>query len=115
MNLRRRPILKSRPKPENSLRYTTILDGAVLVYPDGREVCVDSKAGWLEYKRRVKVMLQRQGGRCCLCKRALALGNATFEHQRRRGMGAAWRDDRISKDGEDWNGAAHWVCNGEKG
>lgn len=115
MNFRQRPILKNRPKPESSLRYTPILDGAVLVYPDGREVCVNSKAGWIEYKRRVKVMLQRQGGRCCLCNRPLALGNATFEHQRRRGMGAAWRDDRIIRDGEEWNGAAHWVCNGLKG
>jgi hypothetical protein len=115
LNLRRRPILKSARKPELSLRYSTILEGAVIVYPDGREVCVNSKAGWVEYKRRVKVMLQRQGGRCCLCNRALSLGNSTFEHQRRRGMGAAWRDDRIEKDGKDWNGAAHWVCNGEKG
>jgi hypothetical protein len=114
--IRRRPIPKSRSYPESSLRYTTIPDGAVRVYrADGREVCVDSKAGWLEYKRRVKVMLQRQNHRCCLCGRPLALGNATFEHQRRRGMGAAWRDDRIVKDGEDWNGAAHWTCNGEKG
>ncbi len=115
MNLRRRPILKNRPRPEHSLRYSTILDGAVLVYPDGREVCQDSPAGWREYKRRVSVMVQRQNHRCCLCNKPLALGNATFEHQRRRGMGAAWRDDRISRDGQDWNGAAHWVCNSEKG
>lgn len=113
--IRRRPIPHSRPKPESSLRYRTILDGAVLVYPDGREVCQDSKAGWLEYKRRVKLMWERQNRRCCLCGKPLALGNATFEHQRRRGMGAAWRDDRITKDGQEWNGAAHWVCNGEKG
>lgn len=115
MNLRRRPILKSIRKPEPSLRYEFILDGAVLVYPDGREVCVNSAAGWQEYKRRVQVMWQRQGRRCCLCGSPLSLANATFEHQRRRGMGAAWRDDRIEKDGADWNGAAHWVCNGEKG
>jgi len=76
---------------------------------------LDNKAGWIEYKRRVSVMVQRQGRRCCLCEKPLALGNATFEHQRRRGMGAAWRDDRITKDGEDWNGAAHWVCNGGEG
>lgn len=87
--MRRRPIPKSRSYPDSSLRYTTILDGAVRVYPDGREVCQDSKDGWIEYKRRVKVMLHRQGGRCCLCNKPLALGNATFEHQRRRGMGAA--------------------------
>ena len=113
--IRRRPIPRSRYYPESSLRYRTILDGAVRVYPDGREVCQDSKAGWLEYNRRVKVMLLRQNGRCALCGRALALGNATFEHQRRRGMGAAWRDDRIRKDGGDWNSAAHWICNSGKG
>ena len=30
-------------------------------------------------------------------------------------MHAAFRDDRITKDGQDWNGAAHWVCNGGRG
>lgn len=113
--IRRRPIPKFRDYPTESLRYSTILNGAVRVYKDGREVCQDSLAGWREYKRRVKAMLERQGGRCCLCGKRLALDQATFEHQRRRGMGAAWRDDRIFKDGEDWNGAAHWVCNGERG
>ena len=118
--IRRRPIPRSsysyRPeaKPE-SLRYQMILNGAVRVYPDGREVCQDSPAGWKEYKRRVEAMLLRQGGRCCLCGKRLALSQATFEHQRRRGMGAAWREDRITKDGADWNGAACWVCNGENG
>jgi hypothetical protein len=114
--IRRRPIPRFKLHPSVSQHYELILDGAVTRYfADGREVCVDSAAGWREYKRRVSVMLQRQGRRCCLCNRALALGNATFEHQRRRGMGAAWRDDRIVKDGQDWNGAAHWTCNVEKG
>lgn len=113
--IRRRPIPRFRDYPERSLRYDSILDGAVRVYPDGREVCQDSKAGWVEYNRRVKVMWERQDRRCCLCGKPLALRNATFEHQRRRGMGAAWRDDRIERDGEPWNGAAHWVCNSEKG
>jgi hypothetical protein len=112
---RRRPIPKFKLHPEFSQHYETILDGAVRVYRDGREVCQKSKAGDTEYFRRVKVMWQRQERRCCLCNRPLSLGNATFEHQRRRGMGAAWRDDRIVKDGQDWNGAAHWMCNGEKG
>ena len=112
---RRRPIPKFRTHPEFSQHYETILDGAVRVYWDGREVCQNSKAGWIEYHRRVKVMWQRQDRRCCLCNRPLSLANATFEHQRRRGMGAAWRDDRIVKDGEDWNGAAHWVCNEVRG
>lgn len=113
--IRRRPIPKFRTHPEVSQHFDLILDGAVRRYRDGREVCVNSKAGWIEYKRRVKVMVQRQNFRCCLCNRPLALTNATFEQQRRRGMGSAWRDDRITKDGEDWNGAAHWICNGKKG
>ena len=113
--IRRRPMPRKRDYPQESLRYQTSLDGSYRIYPDGREVCVDSVPGWKEYRRRVKVMLLRQDGRCALCGRPLALGNATFEHQRRRGMGAAWRDDRITKDGADWNGAAHWVCNSEKG
>lgn len=113
--IRRRPIPRTRSYPEFSQHYETILNGAVRRYRDGREVCQDSAAGWREYTRRVGAMVQRQNFHCCLCRKALALTNATFEHQRRRGMGAAWRDDRITKDGKDWNGAAHWVCNGEKG
>jgi hypothetical protein len=117
---RRRPIPRSAyhwiPKPKGpSLRYELILNGAVRVYPDGREVCQDSPAGWKEYKRRVQVMLQRQNWRCSLCGGKLRLRDATFDHQRRRGLHAAFRDDRIKKDGQDWNGAAHWVCNVEKG
>jgi hypothetical protein len=108
--IRRRPIPRSRDYPEHSLRYTTILNGAVRVYPGGREVCQDSPAGWREYKRRVELMWRRQNFRCCLCGERLALSNATFEHQRRRGMGSAWRDDRA-----DRNGVAHWICNSEKG
>lgn len=120
--IRRRPIPRSpyhwhpKPKPEHSQHYELICNGAVRRYFDsGREVCQDSPAGWREYKRRVEAMLRRQNYRCSLCKQRLALNQATFEHQRRRGMGAAWRDDRITKDGQEWNGAACWVCNGEKG
>jgi hypothetical protein len=113
--IRRRPIPRSRDYPEVSQHWDLSPDGSYRIYKDGREVCVDSPAGWREYKRRVEVMVQRQNHRCCLCGRRLSLANATFEHQRRRGMGAAWRDDRITKDGQDWNGAAHWACNSEKG
>ena len=113
--IRRRPIPRVRDYPTESLRYTMMLDGAVRVCSDGREVCQNSKDGWLEYKRRVKLMWERQNRRCCDCGRPMALLNATFEHQRRRGMGAAWRDDRITKDNEDFNGAAHWICNGVRG
>ena len=60
--IRRRPIPRTHTYPAQSLRYSTILDGAVRVYPDGREVCQDSPAGWKEYSRRIDVMLQRQQG-----------------------------------------------------
>jgi hypothetical protein len=123
--IRRRPIPKTayswHPKAkESSLRYEVILEGAVRVYKDSlgnvvREVCQDNATGWREYKRRIRVMVERQNHRCCLCSERLSQADATFEHQRRRGMGAAFRDDRITKDGQDWNGAAHWVCNVEKG
>lgn len=114
--IRRRPIPRSRSYPEVSQHYEIILNGAVRRYrEDGREVCQENPAGFREYKRRVEVMVERQGRRCCLCNRRLSPGNATFEHQRRRGMHAAFRDDRIEKDGEEWNGAAHWICNSEKG
>src|SRR5579863_2920519 len=112
---RRRPIPRTRLYPEHSMRYTVVLNGAVRVYPDGREVCQDNPQGWREYKHRVEIMVARQNHRCCLCNRRLSAANATFEHQRRRGMHAAFRDDRIKKDGPEWNGAAHWTCNGEKG
>jgi hypothetical protein len=113
--IRRRPIPRTRSFPEVSQHFELILEGAVRRYSDGREVCVDSAAGWREYKRRVSVMLQRQNFRCCLCNRRLSLANATFEHQRRRGMGAAWRDDRLETADGKLNGAAHWICNSQKG
>jgi hypothetical protein len=120
--IRRRPIPRTayhwtpQPKPEHSQHYDLICGGAVRRYrADGREVCEESAAGWREYKRRVQVMVERQRYRCCLCGKRLSGSEATFEHQRRRGMGAAFRDDRITKDGQEWNGAAHWVCNSLKG
>jgi hypothetical protein len=120
--MRRRPIPRSdyhyQPSPKGpSLRYELILNGAVRKYPDGREVCQDSPAGLREYKRRLDIMLTRQGWACCDCgKKIRSREDATFEHQRRRGMGAAFRDDRIyDSQGHQKNGAAHWVCNGERG
>jgi hypothetical protein len=45
----------------------------------------------------------------------LRLDEAVFEHQRPKGMGGAFTDDRIEVDGNPINGAAHWICNSEKG
>jgi hypothetical protein len=123
----RRPIPRQpyrwSPEPKGpSLRFDLILEGAVRVYKDAlgkvlREVCQDSAAGHKEYNRRLDIMLTRQHWQCCLCTdRIRTRSDATFEHQRRRGMGAAFRDDRIYNERGEWmNGAAHWVCNGEKG
>lgn len=123
----RRPIPRQpyhwQPEPKGpSLRFDLILDGAVRVYKDAlgkvlREVCQDSPAGHKEYTRRLDIMLTRQHWQCSLCTdRIRTRSDATFEHQRRRGMGAAFRDDRIYNECGEWmNGAAHWVCNGEKG
>jgi hypothetical protein len=120
--IRRRPIPRSpyRWQPEAkppSLRYELILNDAVRRYADGREVCQDSPAGRREYNRRLEIMLSRQGHMCCLCeKRICTLQDATFEHQRRRGLGGAFRDDRCYNSRGEWmNGASHWVCNSEKG
>jgi hypothetical protein len=118
--IRRRPIPKTHFYPAQSLRYTMICNGAVRLYADGREVCQDSPAGWKEYSRRIDVMLARQENKCCLCKKRLHRNDATFEHQRRRGFAAAFRQDAILKLNpktgklEPYNGTAHWICNTEK-
>jgi hypothetical protein len=120
--IRRRPIPRSdyrwapKPRDPNVLRFALILDGAVRLYPDGREVCQDNALGRRTYTNRVQEMVQRQEFRCSLCGCRLSKAGATFEHQRRRGMGAAFRDDRIIDGAGNWmNSAAHWACNGVKG
>lgn len=60
-------------------------------------------------------MWNRQKGLCCLCSLPLVRDEATFEHQDGRGMGGSRRDDRIEKDGQLYNGAAHFLCNNAKG
>ena len=121
MTFRRRPIprrayawLARNRGP--SLRYRLSEDGSYRIYPDGREVCVDSYAGRREYLKRLELMLKRQEWKCCLCGKGIrSRDDATFEHQRRKGMGSAWRDDRVVKHGQEYNGAAHWICNHERG
>ena len=112
----RRAYQWKRKSKKASMRFDLILDGAVRKYPDGREVCQDNAAGREEYKRRLHVMLQRQGFKCCPCPESLSFYNATFEHRCPRGLAGARRDDRIeNENGEPMNGAAHWHCNVEKG
>lgn len=105
-----------KPKPASSLRYDVIMDGAVRVYPDSRQVCQDNVAGRREYTKRVAEMVQRQNFKCCLCKETLTLSQATFEHLDLRGLGGATREDRIQDEDGNWlNGASHFECNSEKG
>jgi hypothetical protein len=100
--------LKPHPKP--LIRYP---DG-----PGGREI-IDTfqPEGFKEYRQRVRLMLERQKGVCCLsrlcpkCPGALRLEDAVFEHEYPRGLGGCTRDDRIERDGKRLNGAAHWNCN----
>jgi hypothetical protein len=95
----------------------------VRVYPSGREICNKlSVEGKREYRRRTLKMLVRQAGRCCLegyapgCPGNLSPREATFEHERGRGLGGGKRDDRTELPDGTWiNGAAHELCNGWKG
>jgi len=114
--IRRKPIPSFRLKPLQSLRYESIQGGAAIRYPDGREVCQENAAGRRLYAKRVQEMVQRQNFRCSLCGRRLSPGNATFDHDPRRKMGSAFRDDRIVDAEGNWlSGAAHWICNSKKG
>jgi hypothetical protein len=97
-----------------SQHYNLILDDAVRQYHDRREVCCDTRKGKAEYSRRVAEMALRQHNVCGLGPHLLR--NATFGHDKGRGMGAAHRDDRIlDENGEPMNHAECWECNGRKG
>lgn len=99
-----------------SLRYELILNGAVRQYPGGREVCCGNKLGREEYKRRIAVMVLRQHGRCKWCLKALYLDDATFDHEKGRGMGGSHIDERLTdSEGNELNAAIHLVCNLAKG
>ena len=114
-------MIPAFPKPSQQKKR---LKNPVKVMPDGREICDESTtAGWNEYKRRVKVMWERQGRICGLmisdyCKARggrLLLEESTFDHEIPRGMGSARRDDRTEVDGKPINSAVCQWCNSEKG
>lgn len=80
-------------------------------FPDGREVCDEKTyAGREEYRTRTNFMWMRDEGKCCICRKPLAMAEATFEYKIGRGMNGSHRDDRT-----EGNGVAHWNCNSEKG
>lgn len=123
--LRRSPLRRvkgaSSPGPQKSptrpsQHYELLLDGALKVFPDGREVCTDTPQGWALYKDRIRQMVEWQNGLCCLCAKPLRVVAATFEHEAGRGFNGAHRDDRIlDNEGRPINGAAHFSCNNSKG
>jgi hypothetical protein len=56
--------------------------------------------------------VQRQNFRCGKCRKRITRATATFDHWPiKRGMGAAFRDDRVElPDGDEINRAVHWNC-----
>jgi hypothetical protein len=91
------------------------MKAAVKVYRDGREVCEKNAAGTREYRKRVLIMWERQGGLCAICGKLLRIEQATFDHSRPRGMGAGFREDRIEIEGKPVNAAVHGLCNSLRG
>ena len=100
------------PKPARSKgKYPVV--GGVRMYPDGREVCVESTDGELEYSRRTWAMMARQKSRCAMC--AASSFVPTFDHEDGRGFSSSHRDDRIEIDGVWRNAALCLGCNSLKG
>ena len=83
---------------------------ALLVYPSGREVCRNNKAGKEEYAYRRYIAWRDQGGRCAICGCKMPFACATSDHITPRGMGGSTRDDRQANIQ-----AACFKCNSEKG
>jgi hypothetical protein len=111
---RRTPLKRTKPfRPKRRTKRN--VTGGLITFLDGREVCRDNAEGKRIYRQRVEAMAMRQHNRCCLCGLYMPEGDRTFEHERPRGMGGAFRDDRIEVDGVRTNGTAHSKCNFEKG
>lgn len=60
--------------PERNLRAFKTLE-------DGREICLPSPAGRVEYKRRLGLAWRDQSGICPRCNEELKLVEAKFERQ----------------------------------
>ena len=82
---------------------------------DGRQICLNSVAGWREYNRRTDEMSERQKHLCGLCGLWMPEDDRSFDHEDGRGMGGAKRDDRTEVDGKRKNAATHCGCNVAKG
>lgn len=125
----RSPRLRTKPQLSGEKKRKSVSRGpgkhwlnkpAVIVRRGGKEICnLATPEGEAEYKWRVMLMWVRQDGLCCDCGMPLRLADATFEHQ--DGRGAGRRDDRIAIFDDSGrfvkhiNGAAHGICNGQRG
>jgi hypothetical protein len=111
---------KLRPAAKRKPSRAYQLCSGVQVFPDAREVCLDTASGRREYKRRTKVMGDRQGWLCAICGEPFDSQNPlrvpTFDHERARGAGGGFRDDSLTyPDGRPRNAALCYVCQGFKG
>jgi len=92
-----------------------VVDG-VRIFPDGRQVCTETKRGREIYLARTIYLYVRQEGLCAICGKWMHPYDASFEHEAGRGSGGSHRDDRTQfPDGRDMNAALCVKCNGEKG
>lgn len=94
---------------------TETIDRAYRRFPCGREVCLATPVGRVEYALRTFEMADRQNWVCPICSQPMDKETVTFDHVDGRGMGAGKRDDRIVKDGKQYNFASHALCNAERG
>ena len=114
--LQRKPIRKKSLRSRSSkpsLRYE-VIDGSFKRFPDGREVCLDNAAGRAEYAHRTETMRLRQHNVCARGPHLIV--NPSFDHEKSRRMGGAFRDDRIEDEfGNKLNGCSCWTCNSKAG
>ena len=85
------------------------------IYADGREKLLDNAAGKRVYRARTLEMWERQKGLCAICANSIDETQATYDHERGRGLGGGNRDDRIIRDGEWMNAMLCMACQGVKG
>ena len=64
------------------------------MYPNGREVIRDTKAGRDILQMRWNTAWQESRGICCLCDCPVHPFQASLEHKRSKGLGGATHDDR---------------------
>lgn len=108
-------IRRKRKLPQQLSQHYDVIGETHRRYKDGREVCLDNKAGQEEYRQRTMAMVIRQNYICSRGDHRIVV--PTFDHSTSgRGMGSARRDDRITDAFGNWiNSASCYSCNGAAG